>query len=98
MKGQILRAAGKAGVGPELKRNPAPEGSRRVSPFLRSREGDFHQLTPTWMHGVGHSQSMDATAFLVPNPRKSAARNPFGRFGRFTGKWPCLGAGTPRKI
>jgi len=29
----------------------------------------------------------DATAFLVPNPRKSAARKPVGRFGRFTGKW-----------
>ena len=64
MKVQILRESGKAGVGPELMRNPAPEGSRRVSPFLRSREGDFHQLTPMWtMHGVGHSQSMDATAF-----------------------------------
>jgi len=24
-----------------LRRNPAPEGSRRASPFLRSREGDF---------------------------------------------------------
>ena len=41
-------------------------------------------MTRVWTtYGVGNSESMDATAFLVPNPRKSAARKPVGRFGRF---------------
>ena len=40
MMGQILSATGKAGIRPEHRRNPAPEGSRRVSPFPRpQREG-----------------------------------------------------------
>src|ERR1039457_6492863 len=36
--------------------------------------------------GAGRG-SPDARAFLVPNPRKSAARKPVGRFGRYTTKW-----------
>ena len=33
---------------------------------------------------------MDATAFLVPNQRKSAARKPIRRFGRFTSSWRAV--------
>ena len=37
-------------------------------PFLRSWEGDFHQLTRVWTtHGVGNSESMDARAFVRSN-------------------------------
>jgi hypothetical protein len=32
---------GLGGIRRELRRNPAPDGSRRVSPFLRSRDTDF---------------------------------------------------------
>jgi hypothetical protein len=46
-----------------------PEGSRRVSPFLCSWEGDSHRLTRVWaIHGVRNSASVDASPFQGTNP------------------------------
>jgi len=37
----------------------------------------------------GVERYVNTREFHVPNPRKSAARKPVGRFGRFTSKWRC---------
>src|ERR1019366_9511188 len=56
--------------------------------FSAQAKAIFHQRTRVWTtHGVGKSESMDARAFPVPNPRISAARKPVRRFGRFTSSW-----------
>jgi hypothetical protein len=71
MMGQILSAAGKAGIRPdsgEIRLLRVLAGHRHFSAHAKAI---FHQVTRMWTtQGVGNSESMDARAFLVPNPRK----------------------------
>ena len=71
MMGQILSTAGKAGIRSELRRNPPPEGSCRVSPFLRSRYGDF---APTEnVDTINFQTAVDPFGTNRPEPLKRRA-------------------------
>jgi hypothetical protein len=52
MTGQIQSAATKAGIRPELRGNPGPDGSRRYRHFSALAKAIFRQMTRMWTrHG-----------------------------------------------
>src|SRR5271165_2886753 len=74
-------------------------GERRLSrtaDLLWSRSG-----RPSFVFGRVGFEDFRLACLLIPAASTAAGQEPMParrRVGRFTGKWPCLGAGTPRKI